>query len=105
VILAQATVVFLKRQIEHLLKTIFNAPIAAHHAPKGLSQRAHDVVAALLAYMIANPTFHFDRPMLRNPGNACLELRLAMQPGSEIVQYGHSSNCLLGHRGPLRRWK
>ena len=55
VVLAYATAIFLKGEIKHPVETIFDAPMRANRAAKGLSvaRQVHDVVATLAGHLLA----------------------------------------------------
>jgi len=56
VILAHATGVFLKGDVEHPMQTIFDTPVAADRAPKGLSiaRQAAEVIAPFSRYLLTD---------------------------------------------------
>ena len=60
-ILAYATGIFLKRDVEHPMQTIFDPPMAAHSCAKGsrIPRQAHEVIATFFGYLLAHALFCF----------------------------------------------
>ena len=56
VVLAHATPIFLKGQIEHPMQAIFDASMRTDRAPKGLgvARQAHDGVATFAGHLLAH---------------------------------------------------
>src|SRR5437016_12093364 len=54
VILAHATGVFLKGDVEHPMQTIFDPPMAPHSGPKGsrIPRQTHEIIAALCGHLL-----------------------------------------------------
>src|SRR6266404_6281679 len=78
VVLAHATDIFLKGDVEHPVEAIFDAPMAAHGCAKGarLPRQAREVIATFGGYLLAHFALRFDHANAAQPHPGLLRIEI-----------------------------
>src|SRR2546428_5585805 len=78
VVLAHATGIFLKRDVEHPVEAIFDAPVAAHSCAKGsrLPRQAREVIAAFCRLLLAYFAVRFNHANATQPRPGLLGIEI-----------------------------
>jgi hypothetical protein len=78
VVLAHATAIFLKGQIEHPMQPIFDAPMCANGVSKGLgiACQAHHVVAPFAGDLLTHSPLRFDHTHTAQPSPRLLRIEI-----------------------------